>query len=73
MAAVWDQAGARGQAVYAVLSTDGGRTWSDPRRLIPPGENASYPRVVAARDWFLAIWTVHGAGGEAALRTQALR
>jgi hypothetical protein len=69
-AAVWDQPAAEGgQSVYVAFTTDGGRSWGAPRRLSPPGENASYPRIVPAGNRFLVLWTTYAQDGAVALRT----
>jgi hypothetical protein len=66
--AVWDQpAPEGGQAVYAAVTADGGKTLGAPRRISLPGTNESYPRVVAARDRFVVLWTRYGVEGETSL------
>ena len=68
-AAAWDQPTLEGgQAVFLTTTTDAGRTWSPPRRLSPPGDNASYPRLVASHGRFIALWTTFDSEGATALK-----
>lgn len=53
VAAVWDD----GDAIFAALSADAGKTWSAPQRLSRPGVRATNPRIAVAGDAFLAFWT----------------
>ena len=73
-AAVWDQAVPEGggQGVYAVFTADAGRSWSAPRRLSAPGENASYPRIVPAGNHFVTLWTCYAADGATTLRVRGV-
>ncbi|HEX8911909.1 MAG TPA: sialidase family protein [Humisphaera sp.] len=62
VAAVWDArttepAGGDGQAVFARTSVDGGKTWTEPRRLSRPEAAATHARVVPAGDGFVVLWT----------------
>jgi hypothetical protein len=52
LVAAWDE----GAAIFAARSTDGS-TWSEPRRLTPPGIRASHPLVVATASGALVLWT----------------
>jgi hypothetical protein len=72
--AVWDQASPEGggQCVYSMTTADGGRTWSPPHRLSPPGVNAAYPRVVPAGGRFIVLWTRYAAEGETDLQVMPL-
>lgn len=43
--------------VFATKSADGGRTWSELKRLSDKGTTASYPRVVGVGNDFRVFWT----------------
>lgn len=53
----------RGSPVYAMRSRDGGRHWSEPLVLTPPGTEADHPRVVATESGFRVFWTEARPGG----------
>jgi photosystem II stability/assembly factor-like uncharacterized protein len=55
--AVWDARTDTTPAIFAITSSDNGRTWSTPRRLTPPGTTATHPRVVPTPAGFRALWT----------------
>lgn len=57
-AAVWDQSlKDGGQAVFIAFTADGGKTWSEARRLSTHGRRAGYPRIVAVDGGYLALWS----------------
>jgi hypothetical protein len=72
LAAVWDGVRDGVVGVSAAISTDGGATWPEPKRLSQPGATATFPRVVAAGERFLAFWTETPAGGVTTWRMQPL-
>ena len=58
LAAVWDEKG----AILAAFSADSGKSWGAPVRLTSD-VGALNPRVVAAGEGFLVLWTQKGADG----------
>jgi hypothetical protein len=69
LAAVWDENG----AVYASVSPDAGASWGVAQRISAPSGDATNPRIVTAREGFLAAWTQRGAGGVHELALHRLR
>jgi hypothetical protein len=64
LAAVWDDPVAAKGAILGATSSNGGRTWSAPRPLTPPGSKASHPIVAPVGPGrFLAAWTETGPDG----------
>lgn len=57
VAAVWDAAGARADAVFAAESRDGGGTWSAPERLSGAKAAVTHPRIVATPAGYRVFWT----------------
>jgi hypothetical protein len=55
--AVWDEPVGRRGAVLMSRSRNEGRDWSEPVRLSSEAVGAVYPRIVAARENFVALWT----------------
>lgn len=64
VAAVWDARGEEARGIYGAVSEDGGKGWSEPRRLDAAGAVASHPRVVATPTGFRAFWTERADGKE---------
>ncbi|MFA6547269.1 MAG: sialidase family protein [Limisphaerales bacterium] len=62
LAAVWDRVGDGESAVFAALSTDGGKTWSEAKQLSSKGINAAYPRVIAVSGGYRVFWTEAATG-----------
>jgi hypothetical protein len=65
-----DQPG--GNAAFAAVSTDAGRTWSSPQRLSTAGASATYPRVMPIADGFRVFWTQQEPGKPAALSSRVI-
>jgi hypothetical protein len=59
LGAVWDDGG----RIMAAFSSDSGNTWSAASVISTGGARAENPRVVAAGDAFLALWTQADAEG----------
>jgi Neuraminidase (sialidase) len=74
VAAVYDAYTEDGGAIFAVTSTDAGRTWSAPKRLTPETVSATHPRVVRTGDTFRVFWTQSPTeGGPATWETTSLK
>jgi hypothetical protein len=71
-AVAWDSLADGGQAVFVAFSSDG-ENWSAPRRLSPRGQNAAYPRIVAAGDHFVVLWTTYRPDGGTTLDVRTMR
>ncbi len=57
LATIWNEMEPDGTAIMLSQSTDGGRSWSTPRRLSDPSRSPTHPRLVATGHGFLALWT----------------
>jgi hypothetical protein len=68
LAAVWDEDG----AVMAAQSADAGRSWGTPVRLSGGTARPANPRIVAAGEGFLALWTQTDDHGEQTLEMRHL-
>ncbi|MGZ5000594.1 MAG: sialidase family protein [Methylomonas sp.] len=54
---VWDAMGPEGSQVFISESGDNGGSWSTPRQLSSSTGSAEFPRMVATRSGFLAMWS----------------
>lgn len=54
--AIWDVRGAEGSTVMISESLDNGGQWSTARLISTPGSSATFPRIVATTNGFLAMW-----------------
>lgn len=59
--AVWDTRGAKSAVVFS-LSDDQGQNWTPAQMLSGNGNTASFPRVVASENGWLALWVEQQAG-----------
>ena len=57
VAMIWDAMGPEGSTVMLADSMDNGKLWSTPLLLSTVGISASYPRIVATKNGWLALWT----------------
>jgi hypothetical protein len=71
--AVWDEPAGRTSAVFLSRSRDRGASWSPPVRLSAEAGYAVYPRIAAARDHFVVLWTETPSAGATTLRTVLIR
>ena len=57
--AAWDDLAGDDRATFAILSIDGGKTWTKPQRLSAEGKQGTHVRVIAnpASGGFVALWT----------------
>ncbi len=62
-ALVFTRIAEEGAKVYATHSLDGGRHWSEPVALSPPGIDADHPRILATAAGFRVFWTETRPGG----------
>ena len=60
--AIWDVRGAEGSTVMSSKSLDNGGQWSTAQPISTPGSSASFPRIVATPDGFLAMWLEQKSG-----------
>lgn len=67
LAAVWNEIESGGTSLLLSTSTDGGLSWTTPRRLSEPRHAPTHPRLVAAGRGFLALWTERNASNTHAL------
>jgi hypothetical protein len=65
VAAVWDAHTEGGLAIFTATSIDGGKTWTEPRRLSKERASASHPRIVSTARGFRAFWTEWADGKDA--------
>ena len=61
--AIWDAMGADGSVVVISESVDNGRNWSASRQISTVGGSAVFPRIIATRSGFLAMWSEQKPGG----------
>lgn len=54
--AIWDVRGAAGSAMMISESVDNGGQWSHPKPISTPGSSATFPRIVAVSNRYLAMW-----------------
>lgn len=77
LAAVWDmvdpEAGDGTVGVFAAVSNDGGKHWSQAERLSEKKAMASHPRIVASKSGFLTLWTEQSDAGEQRLVSKRFR
>ena len=67
LAAIWDRAEGDGESIYASVSMDQGKSWSDPKRISRADVHAIHPRIVPwQQEGFKAFWTEQAARGKAA-------
>ncbi|MEQ2007703.1 MAG: sialidase family protein, partial [Limisphaerales bacterium] len=57
LAAVWDRVTDGESNIFAATSSNGGKTWTEPKQLSAKGINAAYPRVVAVSGGYRVFWT----------------
>ncbi len=57
LAAVWDRVSDGESSIIAAISSNGGKTWTEPKQLSAKGINAAYPRVVAVSGGYRVFWT----------------
>ncbi len=62
LAAVWDSRAGEAPGIWGAVSTDAGKSWSEPRRLSAIEATATHPRVIAAGKGFRAFWTEERTG-----------
>lgn len=62
LAAVWDRVSDGESTVLAATSSNGGKTWTEPKQLSTKGVNAAYPRVVAVSGSYRVFWTESATG-----------
>ena len=62
--AIWDARGAEGSVVMISESFDKGGHWSHAQQISTPGSSATFPRVVATTNGFLAMWTEQKPGAD---------
>jgi hypothetical protein len=68
LAAVWDDGG----KIMAAFSSDSANAWTAASVISTDGARAENPRVVAAGDAFLALWTQADAEGVRTLETRRI-
>jgi hypothetical protein len=77
LAAVWDmvdpEAGDGTIGVFSAISSDGGVNWSPAKRVSTKRFMASHPRIVAAKNGFLALWTEQSDTDEQRLVSKSFR
>ncbi len=54
--AIWDARGADGSNVLVTESLDAGNHWSPAHQISTPGSAATFPRLLATQNGFLAVW-----------------
>jgi hypothetical protein len=54
---VWDEMSVEGTGIFTAQSIDNGATWSMPRRLSANSANSTHPRIIAAENNALILWT----------------
>jgi hypothetical protein len=69
VALAWDE----GDAIYAAVSVDAGRSYGMPLKLSSPSVRATHPRLVPAGDGFLALWTEAGSDDRWVIGTRRLQ
>lgn len=62
--AIWDARGAEGSVVMISESFDKGEHWSAAKQISTPASSATFPRVVATKTGFLAMWTEQKPGAD---------
>ncbi len=70
---IWDAQGADGSTVFIAVSHDNGDHWQAARQLSTPGSSAAFPRLVATRDGWLALWTEQTPGANKQWRSALLK
>lgn len=70
--AVWDQLSENGLQIFYSKSDDYGQTWSESKFLSDFKLNASHPKVIAARDQTLILWTESGEQNSSRMQTRIL-
>lgn len=62
--AIWDAGKAEGSVVMISESFDKGGHWSNAQQISTPGSSATFPRIVATTDGFLAMWSEQKPGAD---------